>query len=130
MDIKTHNKISQNLCGTPIKLENEYCLVELKTSECMVADEAGLVHGGFIFGAADYAAMLAVNHQNVVLGSANVKFCSPVKMGNVIKFEATVKEKEAIKRIVEVIGYDGDSKVFSGEFICYILEKHVLEAKK
>ena len=51
-------------------------------------------------------------------------------MGNVIKFEATVKEKGANKRIVEVIGYDGGCKVFSGEFICYILEKHVLKAKK
>ena len=71
MDIKTHNKISQNLCGTPMKVEDGYCLVELNTSECMVADGAGLVHGGFIFGAADYAAMLVINHPNVVLGRLN-----------------------------------------------------------
>jgi len=48
----------------------------------MVVDDHKLVHGGFIFGAADYAAMAAVNDPNVVLGSAEVSFLKPSKSGD------------------------------------------------
>jgi len=48
--------------------------IRLKCAQCMAADESGLVHGGFIFGLADYAAMLAVNHPDVVLGAAETCF--------------------------------------------------------
>jgi acyl-coenzyme A thioesterase PaaI-like protein len=44
----------------------------------MAADQRGLVHGGFTFGLADYAAMVAVNDPNVVLGAAEVRFLAPV----------------------------------------------------
>ena len=52
-------------------------IVELTATPEMEADASGLTHGGFTFGLADYAAMLAVNHPNVVLGSAQTKFTSP-----------------------------------------------------
>lgn len=128
MEIKTHKKINQNLCGKPLVVEDDnFATVLLETTEEMSADEKGLVHGGFIFGAADYCSMLAVNHPNVVLGKAEVKFLKPTKVGEKILFEGIVKEKEGRKRFVEVIGKNQkDEIVFSGVFVCYILEKHVL----
>jgi acyl-coenzyme A thioesterase PaaI-like protein len=48
----------------------------------MVVDAHGLVHGGFVFGLADYAAMLAVNDPNVVLGAAEARFLKPVRRGD------------------------------------------------
>ena len=39
---------------------------------------------GFIFGAADYAAMLAVNQPNVVLGAAETHFLKPSRVGDVL----------------------------------------------
>ena len=47
----------------------------------MAADGRGLVHGGFTFGLADFAAMCAVNDPNVVLGAATCKFLAPVQVG-------------------------------------------------
>jgi len=44
----------------------------------MAADARGLVHGGFTFGLADYAAMLAVNEPTVVLASAQTKLITPL----------------------------------------------------
>jgi len=70
MEQKTHLKINPALWGTPIELKEGFASVRLTVSEDMAADEYGLVHGGTIFGLADYAAMLAVNHPNVVLAGA------------------------------------------------------------
>jgi len=45
----------------------------------MAVDQMGLVHGGFTFGAADFAAMAAVNDPNVVLVSSECRFFKPCK---------------------------------------------------
>jgi len=129
VDIKTHTKINQRLCGKPISVEDDrFATVLLKTDEDMIADEKGLIHGGFIFGAADYCAMLSVNHPNVVLGKAEVVFIKPVKIGDTVIFEGIVKEVSGRKRVVEVIGKNqSDTTVFKGDFHCYVLDKHVLE---
>jgi len=129
MEIKTHKKINQKLCGKPIEIKDDlFAKVLLKTTEDMVADEKGLIHGGFIFGAADYCAMLTVNDPNVVLGSSEVKFLKPVKLGDILEFEGTIIYSDGHKRIVNVISKKQDgTKVFQGNFKCYILEKHVLD---
>ena len=127
MEIRTHEKIDQRLCGKPVRLEENYAEVELETTEEMAADERGLVHGGFIFGQADYAAMLAVNHPNVVLGRANVRFLKPVKVGEKVLAIAKVFSEEGKKRIVDVVVKREDEEVFKGEFICFVLPKHVLD---
>jgi acyl-coenzyme A thioesterase PaaI-like protein len=106
MRINTHHHISKELCGTPVKIEKDYSLVRLETNEAMKVDNSGLIHGGFIFGTADYAAMLAVNHPNVVLGSAEVQFLKPLRSKDTI--------------------YAEDREVFKGTFTCFVLEKHVL----
>jgi len=92
----------------------------------MVVDETGLVHGGFIFGLADYAAMISVNHPNVVLGSADVKFLKPVKAGESLVAESVVQGSEGKKRIAAVTVRSDDTKIFEGVFTCFVLEKHVL----
>ena len=94
MKIITHETINANLCGTPLVVESGFSRIELKTNNSMSVDKQGLVHGGFIFGLADYAAMVAVNDPNVVLGSADVKFLKPVKTGETVIAEAkTTAEK-------------------------------------
>jgi acyl-coenzyme A thioesterase PaaI-like protein len=94
----------------------------------MAADEKGLVHGGFIFSAADYCAMLTVNHQNVVLAKAEVKFLKPAKVGESLRFVSTVLNKEGKKWQIEVEGYnEKDEKTFTGLFFCVVTEKHVLD---
>ncbi|WP_084211957.1 MaoC/PaaZ C-terminal domain-containing protein [Geoalkalibacter subterraneus] len=93
----------------------------------MAADERDLVHGGFTFGLADYAAMLAVNDPNVVLGAAQVRFTGPVKVGEALVARAEVQLAEDKKRQVECSVSVGDQKVFQGTFTCFILGHHIFD---
>jgi len=127
--IQTHEKINQNLCGEVIKMEEGYVELSLETIPDMLADEVGLIHGGFIFGAADYAAMLAVNERNVVLVASDCQFLSPVKLHDVVDVVAKVRHKEGRKRNVHVKAFVLDIKVFEGEFKTVITDKHVLKLK-
>jgi len=127
--IQTHEKIHQELCGEVIKIEQGYVELRLTTIPDMVADEVGLIHGGFIFSAADYAAMLAVNERNVVLVASDCQFLSPVKFHDEVNFIARVRHKEGRKRNVHVEAFVLDIKVFEGEFKTVITERHVLKLK-
>jgi acyl-coenzyme A thioesterase PaaI-like protein len=92
----------------------------------MAVDDSDLVHGGFIFGLADHAAMIAVNHPNVVLGAAEVKFLKPVKVGQSLVAEATVANESDKKRLVKVVVKRGDDNILEGTFSCFVLDQHVL----
>jgi uncharacterized protein (TIGR00369 family) len=127
MNILTHKEINQTLCGTPKVVKPDFCRIELETSESMKVDDQGLVHGGFIFGLADYAAMLAVNDPNVVLAGATVKFLKPVKAGESVTAEAKITDGQGKKQAVAVTVYRGEEPVFSGEFTCFVLDRHVLD---
>jgi acyl-coenzyme A thioesterase PaaI-like protein len=155
---RTHLAIDRRLCGEPLDAQDTAegtARVGLTTVPEMAADEAGLVHGGFVFGLADYAAMLAVNHPNVVLGSAAVRFLRPVAVGERLVAEARREETSGRRSRVTVevrrAGSAGDAAgaggtagpvgtagadpdaggggeaVMSGEFICLTLDRHVLQ---
>ena len=126
MKIITHEEIDSKLCGNPINVKPDFSRIELRTNDAMKVDKQGLVHGGFVFGLADYAAMLAVNDPNVVLGGADVKFLKPVKAGETVIAEAKTTSKKDKKHIVSVIVHQNDEAVFSGVFTCFVLDKHVL----
>jgi acyl-coenzyme A thioesterase PaaI-like protein len=126
MDIQTHRAIDQGLCGTPTDLETGFARVRMTAEACMAADDSGLIHGGFVFGQADYAAMLAVNHPHVVLGGAEVRFLNPVRVGEVLVAEARVTAADGKKRLVTVaVQRDGET-VLEGVCTCFVLPRHVL----
>jgi acyl-coenzyme A thioesterase PaaI-like protein len=128
MDIKTHVKANTKYLGTIITLKDDCSSqVELLTSEEMIVDDKGLIHGGFTFGLADYAAMIAVNNPNVVLGSAECRFIAPVKISDKMTAKAVVKEIQGKRRDVDVEILVDDKRVFTGLFVCYVLDRHVLE---
>ncbi|MGA9045156.1 PaaI family thioesterase [Sulfuricurvum sp.] len=124
--LNTHERINRVYSGEIVKLEVGYAKVLLETNEAMRADEVGLVHGGFIFSAADFAAMASVNEPNVVLASCNCLFLAPVRVGDIVTFEATEHQTEGRKRNVTVKGYVHEIKVFEGEFKTVVTERHVL----
>ncbi len=127
--LKTHEKIDTDLNGEIIVLEKGYVELRLTTIPEMVADSLGLIHGGFIFSAADYAAMAAVNERNVVLVASDCQFLSPVKFHDEVNIIARVRHKEGRKRNVHVEGYVLDIKVFEGEFKTVVTDRHVLKLK-
>ncbi|MGE0711046.1 MAG: PaaI family thioesterase [Planctomycetota bacterium] len=122
----THLAIDHTLCGLPTALAPGRATVALVATEAMAADERGLVHGGFVFGAADYAAMLAVNDPNVVLGAAETRFLLPVVVGQRVELEAQVTEEKGKKRVVRVTARRAGDAVFEGTFTCFVLPRHVL----
>lgn len=114
--------------GEPLEIRTgEYARARLKTNSEMTVDNSGLIHGGFTFSLADYAAMIAVNEPNVVLASAKVRFDKPIRVGEELMAEARVIQVEGRKRNVEVKVFLNSNEVFHGEFVCAVLERHVLE---
>lgn len=126
MKLNTHLKINHTLNGNVITLKEGYAKIELQTTSIMRADEEGLVHGGFIFGAADFTAMAAVNDPFVVLAKSETKFLAPVKVEEIVVFEGNVIQSDGKKSIVEVTGNVADKNVFVGTFYTVVLETHVL----
>lgn len=104
--------------------------MRLVTVPEMAADEHRLVHGGFVFGAADFAAMLAVNDPNVVLGGAEIKFLKPVEVGESLLLEATTESAEGRKHRIAVVARRGEEIVMTGAFACFVLDRHVLAPKE
>ena len=128
MHPRTHLAIDPRLVGEARKIiEGSAAQAVLVTLPEMAADERGLVHGGFVFGLADYAAMLAVNHPNVVLGSSEVRFLKPVLVGERLMANAVVEQMDGKKIRVRVVVRRGEEEVLTGSFLCFTPERHVLE---
>jgi len=127
MKLATHLAINPRFSGRVTTLDKDVAEVTLPTHSDMTADAHGLIHGGFIFSAADFAAMAAVNDPNVVLGAAEVTFIAPVKKGETVVCRARVVAAKGKKRLVDVKAYVANRRVFEGRFTAFVLEKHVLE---
>ena len=126
MQVRTHLGISHALCGEPLELSEGRALTRFVTTAEMGADDRGLVHGGFVFGLADYAGMLAVNHPHVVLGSADLRFTAPVAVGDAVIARASVTAEKGKKRSIDVTASVGDRVVLEGTLTAFVLEQHVL----
>ena len=126
MEPRTHLQADPRFCGTVVELGEGSARVALEAIDSMVVDAQGLVHGGFIFGLADYAAMLAVNDPNVVLGAAETRFLKPVRHGERLIASAQTVGSRGIKREVRVEATVNSEKVFEGTFTCFVPERHVL----
>ena len=122
----THLGIDPALCGTPVELEAGRAVVQLTATARMGTDSHGLVHGGFVFGLADHAAMLAVNHPYVVLGSAETRFVAPVRVGDEVIASATRVEEKGRKHVLQVEVRAGESVVMTGTLTAFVLDGHVL----
>jgi acyl-CoA thioesterase len=125
--LHTHELINRMYSGDIVELKDGFAKVSLLTNEEMRVDSLGLVHGGFIFCAADFAAMAAVNDPNVVLSGATTSFLAPVRVDDEVVFTAKVRHKDGRKREVNVLGHVLDIKVFEATMKTVVLDKHVLK---
>ncbi len=128
MDQRTHERIAAHLCGKPVELSDGRARVALDITGEMAADARGLAHGGFTFGLADYAAMLAVNEPTVVLAGATLKFLGPVLVGDHVEAEASVDRTEGKKRWVKVTVRRAGQPVLEGELFAVVPDRHILDA--
>ncbi len=125
----THLLVSKKLIGSVISIGNDCATVKLTITKEMIVDTYNLSHGGFVFGLADYAAMVAINKPTVVLGKATTKFLKPVVLNDEVTAVATISENSNEKKVIVSVAVKNQKHelVFEGEFVCFILEKHILE---
>ena len=126
-DLLTHAKIKNSLVGNLTDLKKGFSKVILQTTQEMTVDDFGLIHNGFIFGSAEYAAVASINEENVVVIGCRSKFFAPAKLGDIIEFEAKGRFEEARKREIKVVGKINEIKVFEGIFQAILLENHILK---
>ncbi len=124
---RTHARIDPALCGTPRSLADGSSEVELTLIEAMRVDDTGLTHGGFTFGLADHAAMLAVNEPTVVLADASMRFLAPTVVGDRLVARGRVSDVAGKRRTVQVEVRRGDTMVAEGTFACAVPTRHVLQ---
>jgi len=124
----THLLASKSLIGEVISIENNKAKVTLTITPEMAVDNYQLAHGSFVFGLADYAAMVAVNEPTVVLGKAETKFMKPVVVNDKLTAVATITDKSHPKKILVAVTVTNTKSelVFEGTFVCFVLEKHIL----
>ena len=113
--LNTCKNINQELSGEIQKIEIGYAQVELATKYEMLADERELIHAGFVFSAAHYAAMAAINEKKAVLVVSECQFLSPAKLGDKIRVDARVHNNGHYKN-VQVEAFVLDIKIFTGHF--------------
>ena len=129
MKANTHLAIDPSLVGRVLELGDGTATCELECTAQMAVDDRGLIHGGFVFGLADYAAMCAVNDPLVVLGAAESRFSAPVSVGDRVVARARRISESGRKHEVEVSCAAGETEVFTGRFTCFVLDHHVLEKR-
>ncbi len=126
MQRHTHQTIDPELCGTPVAMTDGIAEVEMTAIARMAVDDRGLVHGGFVFGLADHAAMLAIDAPTVVLGAAELRFVAPVRVGDCVRARAELRGIEGKKHLVDVEAKVGERSVLRGSLTCFVPERHVL----
>ena len=82
---RVYKRIDSELCGTVIERKDNYASVKFVPTKKMIVDDNMIIHYGFIFSSASFCAISAVNKPNSIIIYSEVKFLSPVELGNEIK---------------------------------------------
>lgn len=123
--------LSTNTVGTIIELSKNHAKsVFIPTNE-MIVDEQGLVYDGFVLSAANYVAQAAINRQFSVLISSQASCYSPLKLGEILEFEAqALYDETSRKREVRVVGRVSDVKVFESQMQMVTTNEHIFNLKR
>jgi len=127
--LQSHTSIYEKYSGKVERLKEGFAEVHLEIVEDMLADKIGLIHNGYIFSSASFAAAISVNEKyGFVIGSM-VHFLTPVREHDIVVFKAKSRHKIGRKRVVDVVGRVHEIRVFIGEFTVTVMDRHVLNVK-
>ena len=96
--------IKISLSGAVTQLEPNHAKTRFFATNDMIADGEGLIHNGFVFSAASYAAMAAVNETFSVVIGAKIHFFAPTRVNEAIEFDARSHFNESKKHEVRITG--------------------------
>lgn len=124
--LKVCKKLDTPLCGEIVEMAQNSAVVKFNPSENMVVYETW-VHQGFLFNSASFCAMVAVNAPNSVIIKSEVKFLSPLQLGNEITLKAKALHSDLKKCEVEVEGFLYNIRIFEATFHIVIFEKSLFK---
>ena len=122
-------EMSPNIVGELLELYHNKAVVRFTPTERMVMDKNKLIHAGFVFNSASFAAMAAINKKYSVLIAADVKFLAPIELGHEITFKAEAIQSETKKCEVKVEGYLLDIKIFDSIFHIAVFDKKIFKLR-
>lgn len=97
----------------------------LETTGEMGIKKSGIVRGHTLFAQANSLAAAVVDADVVLTSEAQIKFISPVKVGEKVLAKAQVLTENGRKREVEVVLKTKERVVFRGQFTVYGLTKEL-----
>lgn len=119
--------LKSEMCGSIIKMTYEEVITKFVPTKQMISDESNLIHSGFIFNAANYAAMCLVNQPHAITIGAEVEFLAPVEFEQEMMFLATIKQSNAKKFEINVKGTLLDIKIFEAIFHIAVFDKQLFK---
>lgn len=126
-DLKIYKKINKDLCGELMELQKNKAVVKFSPSESMIVDDSMIIHYGFVFSSASFCAMAAVNKPNSMIIYSEVKFLSPLELGNEVTFKANALQSDLKKREVVVEGFLYNIKIFDAIFHIVVFDKSMFK---
>lgn len=126
-EIRICKKISRSLCGEISEMAKNSAVVKFNPTQEMIADDNMIIHYGFIFNSASFCALSAVNEPNSIIIYSEVKFLSPLELGNEVTFKATALHSDLKKREVSVEGFLYNIKIFDAIFHIVVFEKSMFK---
>lgn len=119
--------LKSELAGSILKMTYEEVITKFVPTKQMISDESNLIHSGFIFNAANYAAMCLVNQPHAITIGAEVEFLAPVEFEQEMMFLATIKQSNAKKFEISVKGTLLDIKIFEAVFHIAVFDKQLFK---
>lgn len=127
LELKAYTALKADFCGKIIKHSTEEVITHFNPTKQMVCDENNLIHSGFIFSAANYAAMCLINHPNALTIKSEVEFLAPLELDQEMVFLATIKQFNDKKYEINVKGSLLDIKIFEAIFHIAIFDKQLFK---
>ncbi|STP09018.1 hotdog domain-containing protein [Helicobacter cinaedi] len=128
-DLQVCTSMPSNIVGELVELYRDRAVVRFRPNERMIMDESKMIHAGFVFNAASFAAMAAINKKYSVLIASDVKFLAPIELGHEITFKAQAIQSDTKKCEVKVEGFLLDIKIFDSLFHIAVFDKKIFKLR-
>ncbi|AWK61255.1 PaaI family thioesterase [Helicobacter magdeburgensis] len=128
-DLQVCTSMSPSIVGELVELYRNKAIVRFRPNERMIMDESKMIHAGFVFNAASFAAMAAINKKYSVLIASDVKFLAPIELGHEITFKAQAIQSDTKKCEVKVEGFLLDIKIFDSLFHIAVFDKKIFKLR-
>lgn len=128
-DLQVCMEMPQNVVGEITELYRNKAIIRFVPTEKMIMDESKMIHAGFVFNSASYAAMVALNRKYSVIIASDVKFFAPIELGHEVIFKAEAVQSDTKKCEVKVEGFLLDIKIFDSMFHIAVFDKKIFKLR-